>query len=863
MWVAAHIAGLHTVPCVPGSKRPAGTWRKYMTERPPVGPMLGHDGGIVTGAAGVEAIDFDAGGLLLDTYLERLEDADSGLASRVYIERSPSGGAHIIYRCPNPEGNQVLADCQLLAVAGPQVLTRGRATYPLRVAQDLKTWECLGSGKSYQIKNGIVVVRAIETRGTGGYLVTAPSTGYVVVQGGLDRLPLLSDDERNLLISIARGLHERIEGEADKPAAAPAAPAQPAPTKAAAARRAMDPGITPGDDYSETGDHAALLSRNGWVFLGEHGDNENWGRPGGEAGKISATWSLSKRVMFVFSTSTSLPVEQGLRLFAVRAILEFRSDYSATTKALRGEGFGGPSQAATAAGVQRPLATDSLPGGVGVSDEAAGDDEPRDYELHQRGNALRFFDEMGQDVRYCHTWEQWLVWSGTHWERDDKKSIPRLMAEAVNRSCLAQRDRLFAQDMSKKAIEVERWRIKNQNTQAIKHSIEAATSLVELSVTADDMDQDPWLFSAQNGTIDLRTATMREHRREDLITRCCPIPYQSGAHDPRWEDFLAEVTAEDADLMAYIQRAAGYSMSGSVREQVVFLMYGSGGTGKGTLVSALANIMGNYAAAVNFEVFLQGQSSKNWSLAKISQARMVMCEESKAGQRLADDVFKRVTGGTEVEAEAKYSNPFSYLPKYKIWLVTNSLPRTSDTDDAVWRRMQVVTFNQKPKTKNKDLGDIFKNDPSCQAAILAWMVDGAADYFARDGLHPPGAVLAAIDSYRADQNPLLSFWADCVVYDPDGKVQRSELRRAYKRHCESNGVRLIGEAAFVDRIRAYGATEAGVAYTNPETGARGTRRGWAGIRLRTDEDDEPQAPTPWQTPPNSPANDERGDDDAF
>jgi putative DNA primase/helicase len=302
--------------------------------------------------------------------------------------------------------------------------------------------------------------------------------------------------------------------------------------------------------------------------------------------------------------------------------------------------------------------------------------------------------------------------------------------------------------------------------------------------------------------------------------------------------------------MDYLQRAAGYSMTGSTREQCVFIVYGSGGTGKGTFVSALQSIIGSYAAAVNFDIFLQNKSGKNWSLANLSQSRMVMCEESSSGQRLADDVFKWLTGGTDIEVEAKYGQPFTYRPKFKVWLVTNNLPRTSDTDDAIWRRMQVMVFDKKPKAQNKDLSEVFTGDAQCQAAILAWMVRGAKAYFDRDDLAPPDAVKAAISNYRADQNPLANFWQDMVFRDAEAKISRADLRGAYKRYCERNAIRPISDKAFVERIRAYGIDEASVRVVNEETGARGSRRGWAGLRLRNDDDDF-ESPVPFDLSPET------------
>lgn len=832
-WRDLWAAGLHVVAAVPGTKRPAAEWRRWQDERPPAPREDLGTAGIVTGAAGVEAIDFDAAGLLLPAYLASLEDADAGLANALYVERSPSGGAHIVYRCPAPEGNQVLADVVEPARPGRTMIERGGPELALRVDAAASEYLLGASSKTYRVAAGHCVIRAIETRGVGGYLVTAPSPGYVPLQGSLAELPMLAQAQRDLLLQLARQLHER------RPEAAEPEPATPPAQRPAPHRQAEGNAMAerPGDDYAQRGDHQALLLKHGWELISVAGDNEHWQRPGGEAGKVGATWSIGRRVLYAFTTSTELPAETGLSLFQARAILEHGGDHSACAAALVAEGYGQPRprQDRTAP----PLLAASLPpGGQGGTDGEAAPPARWEYELNETGNAERFLDLYGSSTLYCHTWGHWLIWTGTHWRRDDTEQVDRYMREAIDRSCQRQIGIYGDRGLQRLADNVAKWRLKNLNDRAIRNSLSRAAKLEGLAVRATQLDADPWAFSCATGTIDLRTGELRAHDPEDLITRCSDADYDAGASDPRWAAFLDSLTGGSLDLQQYLQRAAGYSMSGSTREQALFLVHGPGGTGKSTFVAAISAIIGSYADTVPFEIFLRNNNKKSWTLAKISQARLVVCEESAAGRAFADDTLKLLTGGTPIEAEAKFAQPFTYLPQFKVWLVTNTLPRTSDQDEGVWRRVQCIECPHKPTTRDKDLAHHLTNDRQARAAVLAWMVAGAVDYHRHDGLAAPAAVLEAIKAYREDQNPILGWWQERVAIDHAAQISRTDLRQDYEAWCRANGHKPIGARGFTERVRNMGnAGECTVTKVCGE-GAIGGRRGWQGIRLRLDDDFE-------------------------
>jgi len=281
-------ADLSVLPAIAAEKRPAlRSWKPYQ-ERLPTEEELRRwfaDADalcLVTGAASghLEMLDFDGGGALYEPWTDLVRAEAPDLLDRLVIERSPSGGYHVAYRCEEPiPGNQKLA--QRLADGKPVTL--------------------------------------IETRGEGGLFLCDPTPGYTLQQGRFTDLPALLAAERDVLISAARALNE-------------------VPSEAKAAPVAIDPCGRPGDEFNERGDVRAVLTRHGWTYVKTVGENQYWRRPGKDHG-WSATFK--GRVFYVFTPSAD-PFEQdeAYSPFRVYALLEHGGDYEQAARELRQLGYG-------------------------------------------------------------------------------------------------------------------------------------------------------------------------------------------------------------------------------------------------------------------------------------------------------------------------------------------------------------------------------------------------------------------------------------------------------------------------------------------------------------------------------------------
>jgi putative DNA primase/helicase len=216
-------------------------------------------------------------------------------------------------------------------------------------------------------------------------------------------------------------------------------------------------------------------------------------------------------------------------------------------------------------------------------------------------NAYRLLTEHGKDIRYNALWKKWVVWNGTRWELDDGylihdrglKMIRGIYEELLKTSDI--RDRL----------EIEKHAMQSESARRRKALIEVASWIPELNLKTDDLDKDPWLFNVKNGTIDLRTGEMREHRQEDLITRLADAEYDRNADCPAWKQFIMEIMNYHTDLIHFIQNAAGWAITGDTSEQTMFILFGTGANGKSTFLNTVMNLLGDYAIATPTETFMR------------------------------------------------------------------------------------------------------------------------------------------------------------------------------------------------------------------------------------------------------------------
>jgi putative DNA primase/helicase len=301
------------------------------------------------------------------------------------------------------------------------------------------------------------------------------------------------------------------------------------------------------------------------------------------------------------------------------------------------------------------------------------------------------------------------------------------------------------------------------------------------------MDNNPYLLNFTNGTVDLRTAELRPHRREDFITKLIHHVFDPNAQCSRFLAFLNRAMGGDVDperakrLVAYLQRALGYSLIAVTREKAVFVPFGKPDSGKTTLLSIILDLVSDYATTIQVTSLMAKRDSNNVSadLADLRGVRFVMTSEPSSDQKLATGTVKRITqGGAKVKATRKYENPIIFPETHTVWMDCNKLPGLSDPDDeAIVNRLHPIPFNvQTPKD------EIDRELPAKLMAeaegILAWLVDGAR-IWNEFGLLPPQEVHDARDAWRR-ADPLVRFLEECCVISAERDVQGRVAYSAFK-----------------------------------------------------------------------------------
>ena len=438
-------------------------------------------------------------------------------------------------------------------------------------------------------------------------------------------------------------------------------------------------------------------------------------------------------------------------------------------------------------------------------------------------NGERLVCQLGGDLRYCYPFGCWLIWDRIRWKRDESAAITQFAK--LTAVTIYQEAALRSVEDTRAADALAAWAKQSQNRPRLEAMSWAAQSEPGIPVLPAELDRDPWLLNCQNGTINLRTGVLQAHRREDLISRLSPVEYDPQATHPLWEDLLNRVLP-DPGVRGYVQRAAGYCLVGLHREDVLFVLQSVGGGGKSTLLRCLATAMGDYATAADSDAFLDVSRTgcgHSESIASLAGRRLVMLADAEKGRRLATAKLKHLTGGDILRASHKGEKSFEFEPVCTPWLAVNDLPSAPADDTGLWRRLRRIPWtpiprsDADPKARDRLLAEALP-------AVLGWMVTGCLAW-QHDGLGEVPAVTVATEQYRASEDVLEPFFAECCTFKPELWVKTAQLRKAYSDWCERNGERPVNARTFDKAMEANGCSAANFAPKG---------RHWRGVGIASD-----------------------------
>jgi putative DNA primase/helicase len=445
-------------------------------------------------------------------------------------------------------------------------------------------------------------------------------------------------------------------------------------------------------------------------------------------------------------------------------------------------------------------------------------DESDQITLTDDGNARLLVKHHGDDLKYVHEWGKWLQWDGSRWSTDERENIiaiARGIPEHIRQSAA----NILDDDARKK---VESWANASRNVNRIKAMPVLARADERVKIAADMLDADPWSFNVPNGTINLRTGGISGgHDKTDLITKLSPVNYQPQAQSPLWDSYLTTIFDGDLEMIDFVQRCVGYSLTGLTTEQVFFILHGPQGTGKTTFIETLRAIFGEYSKNADPSTFMQKQKSGRATpeIARLQGARFVSSSETEENERLATGVVKRLSGNTRMTASNLYAPDFEFDPVMKLWIDTNHKPRISATDDAVWARLILIPFEVELRHTVREIKGFPALLRTELPGILRWAVEGCLKWQI-DGLARPDKVKNASQEYRDDSDALQLFIDEACLTAPDLTCTASTMYAAY-----SNWAREAGERPVNMRTFKVQLTERGFESKRSATG-----QSWSGIR---------------------------------
>lgn len=416
------------------------------------------------------------------------------------------------------------------------------------------------------------------------------------------------------------------------------------------------------------------------------------------------------------------------------------------------------------------------------------------------GNAKRLVSQHGHIIRYCFFWKKWLIWGGKSWQIDNNGLILRLAKDTVKHIYL---DASVVTDQDQREA-IAKWAIKSEEEKRLKSMVSLAQSEPGVPISPDQLDTNHYLLSCLNGTIDLRTGQLKPHDPQDLTTKVIPVEYIPDAARLQWIEFLETIFNRNYDLINFIQRAVGYSLTGDISEQCLFLLHGTGANGKSVFIKTISHLLSDYAQTADFETFLvkKNDGGIRNDIARMQGKRFVSAIEAESGKRLSENLIKSLTGGDTISARFLFAEFFDFQPTFKLWLAANHKPNIRGTDYAIWRRIRLIPFNVTiPEDKqDRHLEEKLKAELS---GILAWAVQGCLEW-QKNGLQTPKEVTTATTGYRAEMDVIGDFISECCVLIPDAKVQAGKLYEAYKNWCNENGEFTLNQRAFGMKLSERG-----------------------------------------------------------
>lgn len=807
-------AGFSILPIGPNKKTTLSSWGRFQNEIPSeayLDAWFGDNPGLalVCGkvSGNLEMLELEDRAITPET-LARInagmreagaEEVWDDLQVDHYFQQSPSGGVHFLYRIlDNP-------------VPGNTPVAR-RPSTPQELEQNPGKFKVLA-----------------ETRGEGGYFIIAPSGGpvhpsgrpWVALAGTPGDVKSLTWDERN-------AIHAVIYGVLDEMPPAPAWEPKQYETH-------NSDELRPGDDFNNQARWDDILEPEGWTRFPRPGSRGEtlWTRPGkrtSQGASASTGYTNDGDRLYVFSSSTEFETERPYDKFSAYALIHHRGDLAAAASTLRKQGYGSPRVSAPVSNpapkgwtpvfdgmVVDPASAQKVPNAkaamtsnlIKVNQE--GQDwvspsvDPSRFEfMVQTDTALAqaFSADFHTSFQVINS-KEWMFFDGKVWRADTRSRHMNALARYLDLMLKVAKDI--------ESDELEKFARKVTASTKVSAMSKLIASEPQMGSDYDDFDSQRNYVTVENGVLDLETGKLGDFDPKLMLTRKFGAKFDPQAKAPRWERFMEEVLP-DKQMRDYVQRALGYTMTGSADNRAMFVVHGPSGTGKSQFFNAIGQVFGDFGADAAPDTFRRKDAGNGPStnLHALRGARFAALTELDVNESFDEALLKKVTGHDPVTTRELYQAPQTWVPEFVAWIATNHLPKFSSDDNAIWKRVKPIAFSRvfddDGAQTERDLGTwMAQNEAS---GILNWLLEGLAMY-CKDGLAEPESLRQGVEDYRLEVDAAAQFISEAaddgiIKVESTKQVGVRQLHMIYSEWCHRNGIRPLGERRFNQRVESLG-----------------------------------------------------------
>lgn len=406
------------------------------------------------------------------------------------------------------------------------------------------------------------------------------------------------------------------------------------------------------------------------------------------------------------------------------------------------------------------------------------------FNITDVGNAERFEARFGKQLKYLPEEKSWLIHDGKRWTTSNAISAVSNLAVEVVKS-IYEEARDCENDMGR--FHLGKWAYQSQMKSKIDPMIDLLAK--KLSVESNQFDTDPELVNCQNGIVNLRTAELLARTDEHLNRKLANAGYKPQAKCPQWAKFLGEVFLGDGELIQYVQKALGYSLTGHTKEHKLFLAYGLGSNGKTTLIETILELIGDYGRTAEFSNFLGSDKSdvrSKEAVGMLKGVRFATASETDSTKKWNEALLKKITGGDTLIGTHLYGKSFEFKPTHKLWFQANHLPGVKDASHGFWRRIIVIPFKAKFEGSAKVIGLKDKFLIEEREGIFAWLCEGARLYLANGLDDVPTAIAEAISAYNVESDTLGRYLSERFEDEIGGKLNLADVYSDYAEWCQAN-----------------------------------------------------------------------------